>query len=631
MADEKIIQKIFKSCIGLIIGFKDEFPLGSIKVIEETDRNLNPKNGLKDLIARLFSYIVESNIIKKIKPEKVSNEWLKNPIVKKLLKVYHEAFSNFLSFYMEPKNYDYLLEKWGKLKRTEDQGLKAKLATEIWMPELSIDNAEIIDRWKLKDVIPNNSPIKPENVAIQLNALYTIPKVIPKRLSRKLEKRFQMLNHNFGEKIAEYDHPVPLFVDNNHHELIKCLEELNNDIEFEKSKYVFKRDFKLCIVISISVTHRNLYEIAKLWIKEIVKSCNFKHLKCLIIGLHEINLIKNKLLKCEIPVFSVSGKYAKHFNSLKYIQLLLEKGYNIKAGFKLDTDEGIRSRDLFNTTRKTWFQTMCHNLWGAYGVDYSGKRVELGINVGEYINNKDIVNLGYRKSMRTPDVKVPDSYISEDIFFNKCIAHGRMSLLYNSCNDLNDYISHPVVKGGAYGITNDSLKKYVPFAFSRIGRAEDQGFYISAISKGLIGIFNPDLRIAHYKEQVSSSEKRTEVTRFIGDMYRLILFEHIVKILGIKDKIDPMPGVFAGKLARSQAFFNIIYKAYYYCTIDMEDNALFLLKNGIDELEKLKRDIDSSKIKIELENESEQWLKFVEIAEKIDKATSKEFFGPLFI
>jgi len=631
MADEKVIKRIFKESIKLITGFKDKSPLGTIRIFDENNAKYNIPYNIKCIIAKIFHYIIEYDEISNEEIEKRYDKYIKNNLFKKLLNIYNEAFSNFISFYKSHENYSFLLRKWNELKNTENPEIKAKSVTEIWLPELSVNETKIIEKWKLKEVVPENKLIQPENVAIQLNALYTIPEKIPQGYSENIKKMMKKLNGNFGEKISDYDHPVPLFVDEKRHELIKCLRELDSDIEFEKSKSIFREKFKLCVIVSISVTYKKLEKVTSAWVKEMIKRCRFKNLRCLVIGEEEINLIKDKLLKRQISVFSVSGKYAKHFNALKYIQLLLEKGYNIKAGFKLDTDEGIRSEDLFNATGKTWFQTMCHNLWGANAVDYKGKSIKLGINIGEYINNTDITKLGYKKSMRVPDVKIPDSYISKDIFFHKTVAHGKTTFIYNRFNGLNNLISHPVVKGGAYGITNDSLKKFKPFAFSEIGRAEDQGFYISSISKGLKGIFNPDLRIAHYKEHVSLSEKRTEVSRFIGDMYRLILFEHIVNVLDVKEEIDPMPGIFAGKLARTQAFFSIIYRAYYYCTRNQVNEASTLLESGIDELEELKRKIDSGKIKKDIVRESRQWEEFVEIAEKINKEESRVFFENYFV
>jgi hypothetical protein len=260
-----------------------------------------------------------------------------------------------------------------------------------------------------------------------------------------------------------------------------------------------------------------------------------------------------------------------------------------------------------------------------------GNEVNLGINEGEYIRGTDIGQFGYEATLRMPEVKYPDSLISSDIFFNKPLAQARGTELYNRFNHLSDYISHPIVKGGGFGITNESLKRFVPFTLSEIGRAEDQQFYFYGLREGLRGIFHPDLRIAHYKSTVAKSEEKTAATRLLGDMYRLIIFEHIVDILGIKYDIDPYPGIFAGKLARTHAFFTILYKSYEFCIRGEEENARFLLTTGLDELEVLREQIATGGIGSLLREESAQWREFVEIVERLEESEAEKFLEAMII
>jgi len=164
--------------------------------------------------------------------------------------------------------------------------------------------------------------------------------------------------------------------------------------------------------------------------------------------------------------------------------------------------------------------------------------------------------------------------------------------------------------GGGYGITNDGLRKAVPFTFSKVGRAEDQQFYFSSLSSGCVGIFHPNLRIAHYKGvggAVSQAEEKTVVTRFIGDLYRLVIFGELAEKFGIKEKIDPMPGVFAGKLARAQAFLNLLLKSYSFSANGKKELAEILLKDGLAEIHQLKKEIDSGTIQNQIEKEGEEY------------------------
>ncbi len=602
MTDRDTVKQLYKKSISMITGIYSNIdPLGGTKV--------SPENGneIQSSITLMFEKI--------LKNEKHNNcQDLESMLGRKA----EQAEEIFTRYYLKEKNKDTALKALTALENRGTANEKAKIIAEIWTPELKMTDDEIVSRWKLHNVNKNPDPIKPVQITLQLNALYTLPDRIPKNLDTKLKSKWTEIENNTGVKIADYDHPVPLFESNENHELVNCLKELDRDIDFEKSKGVFPQDHKLLITLSISVTHTGLDQITGMWINSILKQSRFLHLSFLVLTESSINLIKDKLFGKDIPVFSVSGKYAAHFNALKYTQLLLEKAYSIKAGFKLDTDEGIKSKDLWEATGKTWFQTLCHEFWGGTAHDCKDRFFYLDFNEGEYINNKDINRLGYKDSMRSPDVSIPSSYIGPEIFFNKGFAHGRSTSLYNKFNSLNDYISHPVVKGGGYGITNNGLRRAVPFTYSQVGRAEDQQFYFCGLKTGIRGIFHPNLRIAHYKNSVAKSEGKTAASRFLGDMYRLVIFQQIVKILEVKEDIDPMPGIFAGDLARAQAFLNLTYRAYIFSKTGKEEEAKTLIFEGLNELEILQTKIDSGDVLKEWNTEKAQWLDFIKTADSID-------------
>lgn len=497
---------------------------------------------------------------------------------------------------------------------------KASVVAGVWAPEIEMNEEDILRRWRLTDVRANPEPIRPTEVIIQLNGLYTLPESSGDRSRGLLDDP--------GRKIADYDHPVHLFERDENHELINCLRELEEDLVFEKEKGVLPGDYRVPVLLSVSVTHENLDGPCGEWIHERVRNLELKHIRIIVLTEKAVDKIKRELLGADIGVYSVFGRYGVHFNALKYTQLLLEQAWGIRAGFKLDTDEGIRSRDLYKATGKTWFQTLCHELWGGTALDWRGRRVDLAFNLGEYVNEKDIDRLGYVKAMREPDVKLPESHVHADIFFDKGYAHAKGTALYNRFTELEDHISHTVVKGGGYGITNAGLRSHVPFTFSLVGRAEDQQFYFSGLASGARGIFHPDLRIAHYKGKVADSESKTEVTRFLGDMYRLIIFEHLAKSAGVKEDIDPMPGVFAGELARAQAFFHLLYRAVRYFNAGKSDEAEELLR-GWKELNGLIDAIDSGEIARQLARERDEWHAFVRTADTIDPELTRRAFENL--
>ncbi|MBI9102924.1 MAG: hypothetical protein JEY99_10945 [Spirochaetales bacterium] len=595
--NETLLQKSIRLITGAGESDPDVSPLGGVRWEVET---------LADLPKAL------SNLFLPLLPDGNEGEELKT-LLKKEIEEAEECFNNF----------------YGKSAPLipEDPEEAAKTLSEIWAPETGMDADDILKRWKLNDVHKNQTPITPEQLVIQLNGLYSLPEeTIPEQMT----KMWTQLEKEGFTHIADYDHPVPLFCSEANHELVKCLIEMDSDMEFEKEKNILPPDFLVPVLISISVTHLELTGITGIWLKEILAKLKLNHIKPLILTEVEIDEIKRELYTKGNPVYTVTGKYANHFNALKYTQLILEKGWGVQAGFKLDTDEGMRSRDLFHATGKTWMETLCHPYWGGRARDWKGKKYFLDINEGEYIDSRDIDKLGYTGSLREPDIKLPPSRRGKELFFNKIFAHGGATALYNKFDVIEDFISHPVVKGGGYGITNEGLKRAVPFTYSRVGRAEDQMYYFSALARGVRGIFHPDLRIAHYKSSVAASEDKTEGSRFIGDMYRIILFKYLADELGIKELIDPMPGVFAGPLARAQAVFNMLYRVSHYQNEGKTEVAGEILRRGIVELRELKKDIDSGCVRTELAKEYRNWLHFIKETEELEEAKVRSVLEKVF-
>ncbi len=608
------MEKLFRKTIAAIIGLDSDTSIAlggqSIKEGLSNRSNSDKTHLLFNSVAEIFSWCLEEGNSSLSGDPPFSDLW------KNLLESAKMAKSVFCSYYSlkeRRENVHFVLDLLAEKNTSAET--KAKAVSEVWAPEIGMNENAILSRWKLSDVRPNPRPIQPTEVVLQLNGLYTLP-------ADSSQKSIDILRDP-GKKIADYDHPVHLFEKDEHHELINCLQELDNDLSFEKEQKVIPADYQIPVLLSVSVTHENLDAVCGAWILDRIRELDLQHMRVIVLSEKAVRTIKQELIAASdvssvFGVYSVFGKYGVHFNALKYTQLLLESPYGIRAGFKIDTDEGIRSRDLFKATGKTWLTTLCHTLWGGTAVDWKGRNVELAFNLGEYMNEKDIDRLGYTKAMRAPDVSAPDRYVGSDVFFNKGIAHAKATALYNTFADSGNHLSHTVVKGGGYGITNEGLRSGTPFTFSLVGRAEDQQFYFSGLSEGLRGVFHPDLRIAHYKGAVASSEKKTEVSRFIGDMYRLIIFQHLVKELDVKEDIDPMPGVFAGDLARAQAFFHILYKALHYLSKDDPESAALLLREGWSELQELMEAIDSGEIRRQFTEEKEEWKRFTAAASSVE-------------
>lgn len=565
----------------------------------------------------------------------------------------HRGVGTFLQYYSRPEQ----AEKVDAVLELFESGVEPELLAEaiskVWMPELEMDDESILDRWRLSDLKANREPVKPEQVLLQLNALYTVPeKGAEKKITRlpeRLRQQAREVQRDPGKKVADYDHPVHLYEEDGQHELIGCLRDLDEEIGFEKEQGVLPEDHAVPVLLSVSVTHEGIDQAAGDWIEWLLESKHYHHLHVFVLTETMVRRIEKALAGGEgeartegrpgsgpvggdrdaglFPVFSVFGKYGRHFNALKYSQLLFEKSHGIRAGFKLDTDEGIRSRDLYAVRGKTWFQILCHPYWGGTAVDWKGQSVLLAVNEGEYINSSDIDKHGYSGSLRTPDVAIPNSWSGPNMFFQKGFAHGRTTGLYNTFNDVEDGISHTVVKGGGYGITNQGLRKAAPFTFSWVGRAEDQQFYFSGLPEGIRGIFHPDLRIAHYKASVRGAEEKTAATRFIGDMYRLIIFQRLAELMDVKSDIDPMPGVFAGELAQAQAAFATLLKAVEFASRGEEETGRYVVEEGVQELVDLEHRIDRGEVERELHRERQTWRDFIEAADSADPTELEKIWG----
>lgn len=547
------------------------------------------------------------------------------PVVGELRADLEEVAWIFCRYYGRGEGRGQLAAARGELAGAGDDEGRARAVTRAMVPELRMGDEEILARWRLSGMAPNPEPIRPEEVVIQLNALYTVPEGVPGDLPASLRGEGERVMAEPGRKVADYDHPVALFDSGEAHELIRFLDEFEGDVAFEKARGVLPAGHRVPVLISVSVTHEGLDLPAGEWVRGLLRAKGFRHLRPLLMTEAEARRIRGELLGCGSGVFTVAGKYGAHFSALKYAQLILEKGYGVRAGFKLDTDEGIRSEDLWRATGRTWFQTLCHPYWGGRAHDWRGEDSLLGVNEGEYVNSGDIARLGYAAAMRVPDVSPPVSHLGPDIFFNKAFAHGRATALYNRFLRVEEGISHPVVKGGGFGITNDALRLAAPFTFSWVGRAEDQQFYFSGIPGGCRGIFHPDLRIAHYKGHggaVAKAEEKTAATRLAGDLYRLVIFQEIVARLGVKGDIDPMPGVFAGALARAQATLLLLSRAHEAGARGSGAMAAHLMGVALPELRALKRSIDRGEVADGLAREREGWREFIARADALDPAAA---------
>ena len=99
----------------------------------------------------------------------------------------------------------------------------------------------------------------------------------------------------------------------------------------------------------------------------------------------------------------------------------------------------------------------------------------------------------------------------------------------------------------------------------------------------------------------------------------------------LKFDIDPMPGVFAGEMARLQALLNLMLKSLSFTINGQPSSAEALLTDGLDELMALQAQIDSGEIATRLGQEKQAWVDFIQAAAAIDPSTARDVFDALVV
>ncbi|MBI9108699.1 MAG: hypothetical protein JEZ04_18280 [Spirochaetales bacterium] len=595
-------EKIYRECLKQFIGG------GGIEGLGGTSLSEADKGSLSSKIQGVFDAIIQGTNPETILPGKEPVGYF-----------YNKIKSSFTDYYSGMEDTDFFRSRAEIILTSADPLLRARAISELWAPDLVVSDEEIYRGWQLSEVKANPKPYRPNEIIIQLNSLYEPagPRA-PEGTEPELASDYEAYMKTDPEKIAGYDHPVPIFTRGDAHELIKCLSELDEDIGYEKDCGVFSKDANLKVLISISTTHKDLDVICEKWLNSVVGGLKLTNLDCFLLSENKARELDSNLGNAA-SIFTVQGKYACHFGALKYAQLIFERAYGIRAGFKLDTDEGIHSRDLKRATGKTWFEHLAHPYWGGSAANSDGKEIKLGFNIGEYVDSRDLDSLGYAAAIRTPEVKPNDDLRGPNLLFNKGAAQAKGTLLFNRAERLEDFISHPLVKGGGYGVDNRTLREAVPMGFSMVGRAEDQQFYYSVINNGVQGIFNPHLRIIHYKASVAASEHRSEVGRTVADIYRMILFRELMGHLDVIDKTRPFPSVYASPLSEVQAFFLWMFLMFKKSAEGYEAAAEEYLAEGLSELIPLLHDVDEGLVIRRFEEERSAWRNFSMAADKMEK------------
>ena len=482
---------------------------------------------------------------------------------------------------------DSVLEKISTLKNMDfDKALSYKIS-KVFFPEgAELDNINnrklAIDklRRKRKVIITDLNPEPIEHPAEQI--LFTSNILATKPLDEwdldaldfSADIREKLYSIKKEKQKYWYDHPIPLGITSEKNEAIYGLSGLNEMVEFEKTTGRIPGDSKLTCLLSASTTHDGLHTIVKNYFEcELKKNGQFHNLEIFIFTETDTNRIIDEILIPLIDhyvpdvnknmfydIFGVDGEYGRHYSFLKAIAAFWQVFINheIKATFKIDLDQVFPQQALIKETGHSALDNFRTPLWGAKGLDSSGKEIELSMIAGTLVNQDDI-----GKSIFTPDVTFPSSIFNspDSLIFNSKIpqalsTEAEMMMQYEG-DESNEVIQRIHVTGGTNGILIDALRKHRPFTPTIIGRAEDQSYLLSVLFKhspALRYLHKPGLIMRHDKHTFASEAiSAAAAGKLIGDYIRILIFSAYAQALPwkfdhIKSEIDPFTGAFVSPI-----------------------------------------------------------------------------------
>jgi hypothetical protein len=406
-------------------------------------------------------------------------------------------------------------------------------------------------------------------------------------LSRALKEKMRQTR---GERqVYWYDHPIQMGVEIDRNEAVYGIRELDQAIEFEKDHGPAEKKEKTTCVLSVSVTHPGLKDMARDYIEEVFREAGgVRHLSIYVFSESDVLRLVSEIISPAAMKYScgqesdlfgeiigVDGEYGRHYSFLKAIsafwQVFMDPG--IKATFKIDLDQVFPQNELVNASNNSAFEHFKTPLWGAEGEDERGKRVELGMIAGALVNQEDI-----GQSLFTPDVKFPGRDIEGDewVFYSPLpqalSTEAEMMTRYtkDSIDGQTRCIQRVHVTGGTCGILVSSLRRHRPFTPCFIGRAEDQAYLLSVLFREREGnlryVHKDGLIMRHDKEAFADEAIKAAFTgKLIGDYVRILLFSYYAKGLpwsveSTKQSIDPFTGCFVSYIPLTVVYLRLALK-----------------------------------------------------------------------
>ncbi len=534
----------------------------------------------------------------------------------------------------------------------------------VFFPEgtgISEDRQEKILQLRKKRTInitePAPSPLTDpgRQLLFTSNVLLTVP-------DESMSSEELPLSNDLKDKIFQaahepqkywYDHPVQIGVKPDQNEVFYGLHGLDKAVEFERNRGNMPGP-KLTCILSVSVTHQGLQNLAKRYLEEETsRSSGFKNIDVYvfseadtkriileILGPAVEHYIGNSSDAKQLSIFGVDGEYGRHYSFLKAISIfwniLIDP--EIKATFKIDLDQIFPQDKLVEQSNASVFEHFKTPLWGARGTNAEGQPVELGMIAGALVNEKDI-----KKSLFTPDVLFPDQNLipEERIFFSTLpqalSTEAEMMTRYNT-DDLDGQIKciqRIHVTGGTNGILADSLRRHRPFTPSFIGRAEDQAYILSVLSgpgEQLAYVHEDGLIMRHDKEAFAQDAiKAASSGKLVGDYIRTLVFSAYARVLTkdiskLKNTVDPFTGCFISKIPKTVVFLRFCLKAASFFNAGKVEEGLEFVTMGAPRLKDSLIFVDerNNPLKQSYEKERLGWDLYYDVLDEIEKGLKEQ-------
>jgi hypothetical protein len=488
------------------------------------------------------------------------------------------------------------------------------------------------------------------------NVLLTVPpeKMRLEALPLSEEMKATLSRTRSESQLFWYDHPVPVGIEPEKNEVLYGLKGLEKALEFERERGNIPLGSRPVCLLSVSVTHAGLRDLARRYIQEeLARSGGLKTMDLYafteadtrriiseILGPAAAHYLRKPDAERHLGVFGVDGEYGRHYSFLKAVaafwQVLIDP--HVKATFKIDLDQVFPQRELVAETGRSAFEHFQTALWGGQGLDVHGRSIELGLIAGALVNEKDIC-----RSLYCCDVEFPDREPSVDEFFffsplpQALSTEAEMMARYNR-DDLDGQMAcvrRIHVTGGTTGILVDSLRRHRPFTPSFIGRAEDQAYILSALmNPGIeLAYLHKDGLIMRHDKEVFAKEAMDSafLGKLIGDYIRIIYFSAYARVLtdnirDLKELIDPFTGCFVSFMPATVVYLRFAFKAASFFAARNDPQGVQFIREGARRIRKALEFVRGEKSMLERTyiDERSGWDLFYEALSAVEKAMMRK-------